>query len=41
MTRVAAGFAAQNFLREQSFTPDRDERFRVEIPRMNRPEPHR
>ena len=41
MTRVAARFAAQNFLREQSFTPNRDERFRIQISWMNRPEPHR
>jgi plasmid stabilization system protein ParE len=40
VARVPARFAAQNFLRQQSFPPRRHQSFRIEMTRMNRPEPH-
>src|SRR3954451_8062117 len=40
MLAVAARLAGKHGLREQSFAPERDQTFRVEVLRMNRPEAH-
>lgn len=40
MARVATGFPAQNFLRQQPFPPGGHEPFSVEMARMDSPEAH-
>lgn len=40
MASVASRASEQNLLRQQSFTPGRDQALWVEVLRVNRPEPH-